>query len=115
MPRRERPAKTERSEHWLRVAVNERTEQLNELIERKFSWSTKDPITWLSPLKSDDYAEYYDDAFLNELVRPFGNRRWPHPKRARVGTGYAQAPAGCCWSRRRSHRRRRTTAVSKGC
>jgi len=35
MPRRERPAKTERSEHWLRVAVNERTEQLNELIERQ--------------------------------------------------------------------------------
>jgi len=82
MPRRERPAKTERSEHWLRVAVNERTEQLNELIERKFGWSTKDPITWLSPLKSDDYAEYYDEAFLE-----------------RVGLSALKAPLAAFWPR----------------
>ena len=67
MPRRERPANAERSEHWLRVAVNERTEQLNALIERKFGWFTQDPITWVSPIKSDGYAEYFDAAFLERL------------------------------------------------
>lgn len=67
MPRRERPEKTERSEHWLRVAVNERTEQLDALIERKFGWFTKDPITWVSPVRDDGYAEYFDAAFLERL------------------------------------------------
>ena len=81
MPRRKRPRVTTRSEHWLRVAVNEHTDQLNSLVERAFGWYTNDPITWLSPLASDDYAEYYDESFLkllgiSDLKVPLG-KFWP--------------------------------------
>lgn len=60
MPRRERPAQTGRSEHWLRVAVNERTHEIDELVKGQFGWPSSERIEWRSPLKSDDYAEYYD-------------------------------------------------------
>lgn len=80
MPRRERPAHTERSEHWLRVMVNERTELLNDHISNAFGW-TEDVIEWQSPVESDDYAEYYDHEFLDclgveELVMPL-EEFWP--------------------------------------
>jgi len=67
MPRRERPDQTRRSEHWLRVAVNERTDALNTRIAELFDWSPADPIEWRSPVKSDRYAEYYDEEFLTCL------------------------------------------------
>jgi hypothetical protein len=65
MPRRERPLETTRSEHLMRVAVNERTVALNRRISELFGWG--DPIEWVSPIKSDDYAEYFDNAFLERL------------------------------------------------
>lgn len=65
MPRRERPLQTTRREHWTRVAINERAAQLNHRISQLFGWN--DRINWLSPLKSDGYAEYFDDAFLKRL------------------------------------------------
>lgn len=67
MPRRERPAEAERSEHWLRVAVNERTHEINEMVRGQFGWPSSERIEWRSPLKSDDYAEYYDGGFLTQL------------------------------------------------
>ncbi len=67
MPRRERPLKTKRSEHWLRVAVNENAEKLNALVAAWFGWPPDEQIEWLSPIKSDDYAEYYDQEFLDRL------------------------------------------------
>jgi hypothetical protein len=70
MPRRKRPPETERSEHWLRVAVNERTDALNSLITGLFEWNSTDRITWLSPIASDEYAEYFDEEFLTRLVVP---------------------------------------------
>ena len=67
MPRRKRQYKTQRSAHWLRVAVNEYPEKLNSLLSNQFGWKSNDQIVWLSPVQSDDYAEYYDQAFIDRL------------------------------------------------
>jgi hypothetical protein len=67
MPRRPRPPETQRSEHWLRKAVNEHQDALNSLISQQFGWDNCHRIEWLSPLASDEYAEYYDDDFLYRL------------------------------------------------
>lgn len=67
MPRRKRPQNAERSEHWMRVAVNEDTESLNQKVREVFVWNSDEQISWLSPVKEDEYAEYYDQAFLDKL------------------------------------------------
>jgi len=66
MPRRPRPAKTQRSEHWLRVMVNETPDVLDTAIASAFGWPDTE-IDWRSPRQDDDYAEYYDDSFLERL------------------------------------------------
>lgn len=66
MPRRSRPPTTKRSEHWLRVMVNDHTNCLNDCISRAFEWGTTN-IEWRSPIRNDDYAEYYDQEFLERL------------------------------------------------
>lgn len=70
MPRRQRPAETTRSEHWLRIAVNGRTEELDASVTRAFGWPAHERIQWLSPVKDDDFAEYYDQEFLGRLGLP---------------------------------------------
>jgi hypothetical protein len=67
MPRRCRPEETSRSEHWLRVAVNVMTDQLSAKVAKILSWSETQEIQWISPLKNDQYAEYWDQAFLDIL------------------------------------------------
>jgi hypothetical protein len=67
MPRRDRPKTTQRSEHWMRVAANDNTEALNQKIVDLFGWDPDDEIQWLSPIKKDKYAEYYDKEFLDRL------------------------------------------------
>ena len=66
MPRRERPPTTTRSEHWLRVLVNEHSSILNIAIAQTFGWPDS-AIDWRSPCQDDGYAEYYDQAFLDRL------------------------------------------------
>jgi len=55
MPRRERPAETQRSEHRLRVAVNEAPDYLNAKIADAFGWRLPDTIRWLSPVKAGGF------------------------------------------------------------
>jgi hypothetical protein len=50
----------------MRVAAAEPLE-LNKRIREEFAWSSEERIEWLSPVKSDQFAEYYDDAFLKLL------------------------------------------------
>ena len=50
----------------MRVAAGEQTE-LNRRIIGKFAWSPDERIEWLSPVKSDQVARYYDEAFLKRL------------------------------------------------
>lgn len=67
MPRRERPPNTSRSEHWLRMAANDASAFTNERIRCAFGWCDRESIEWLSPIRSDQYAEYYDGEFLKRL------------------------------------------------
>lgn len=81
MPRRKRPSNTSGSEHWLRVAVNDASTFTNEKIRSAFGWHEQEMIEWLSPIKSDEYAEYYDVQFLQrlgikEIVMPL-HSFWP--------------------------------------
>ena len=67
MPRRKRPTHTRRSEHWLRIAVNDASSFTNKRIRSAFGWHSREAIEWRSPIESDQYAEYYDGEFLNRL------------------------------------------------
>ena len=67
MPRRPRSPGARRSEHWLRVAVNESATTLDSHVRRAFDWPAEERIEWLSPVASDEYAEYYDESFLERL------------------------------------------------
>lgn len=67
MPRRDRPNTTQRSEHWMRIAANDDSEALNHKIRTLFGWSPDEKIKWLSPIMEDEYAEYYDQEFLDRL------------------------------------------------
>jgi hypothetical protein len=96
MPRRSRPPETHRSEHWLRKAVNEHQEKLDDLAKSAFNWKQSETIEWLSPIASDGYAEYYDEEFLtllglSSLKRPLsgfwpkGGPRWDGLAKTRTG------------------------------
>jgi hypothetical protein len=47
--------------------VNECPDYLNSRLADVFEWEGLETIRWLSPLKADDFAEYYDEAFLEKL------------------------------------------------
>jgi len=66
MPRRQRLPDAKRSEHWLRLMVREYPDVLGSAVADAFGWP-KTVINWRSPLQNDDYAEYYDQAFLDRL------------------------------------------------
>lgn len=70
MPRRTRPAETTRSEHWMRVAANEKRRLLDASVVSTFRWNESEAIQWLSPIKEDGFAEYFDSAFLKRLDLP---------------------------------------------
>ncbi|OGQ86429.1 MAG: hypothetical protein A2512_13555 [Deltaproteobacteria bacterium RIFOXYD12_FULL_56_24] len=46
--------------------VNDYPKYLNDCIAKAFGWDST-CIEWLSPLRDDDYAEYYDQEFLERL------------------------------------------------
>lgn len=80
MPRRPRPVDAKRSEHWLRMMVDEAPAFLDAAIARAFGWH-ETVIDWRSPRQNDQFAEYYDESFLeclgvNELIMPL-NEFWP--------------------------------------
>jgi len=67
MPRRERPPEARRSERCLRAVVNDTRELLDARVTQALGWSQKESIIWLSPLRDDSYAEYYDQEFVDRL------------------------------------------------
>ncbi len=80
MPRRERPSVTRGSEYWLRILVNQHAVYFNHLIAAAFEWNDSQ-IEWKSPVRYDDFAEYYDQDFLDrlnvtDLMMPL-NEFWP--------------------------------------
>ena len=116
MSRRKRPSEARRSEHWLRMAVNERQEMLNGHISAKFDWDPSEQIIWLSPVASDSYPEYFDQDFLNRLgVRQLKvplNDFWP-PNGPRWTALPRPDQESSSLSRRRRISTRRSTLV--GC
>ncbi len=55
------------SQKWIQDLINTYPEILNAHIREKFPSLTGREIMWLSPVKSDEYAEYRDAAFLEKL------------------------------------------------
>ena len=53
----------------LQILINEKYALLDKMISEKLKKSLK--ITWVSPLKEDEFAEYRDEGFLNILdIKP---------------------------------------------
>ena len=69
------------SQKWLQIAINEKPNLLNTAILNLLPTLESQDITWFSPIKSDDYAEYRDDDFLKRLNIILPNRSlysfWP--------------------------------------
>lgn len=83
MSRTIQPLGTRGSLKWIQRAVNDRTNNLDDVVLRHLSDARS--IQWLSPLRVDEFAEYRDEAFLhlvgagdlqNELAN-FWPRRGP--------------------------------------
>ena len=55
------------SQRWLQLLVNCRPDIIDKEIAREVGLKRGEEIEWLSPLKSDSYAEYQDHAFLERL------------------------------------------------
>ncbi len=47
-----------RSQKWTQVLINDKPALLNEILKQKLNIDKSLEIKWLSPLKSDFYAEY---------------------------------------------------------
>jgi hypothetical protein len=67
MARFTQPAGRKGSKKWIQKLINEEPEVLNSQIRRKLNLPDNEMIEWRSPLKSDGYAEYRDEAFLERL------------------------------------------------
>src|SRR5579859_3800962 len=67
MSREVHPMNVKGSERWLRVLINQHPHVLGSRLSAVFGWPQQEPITWLSPLASDEYAEYRDETFLTRL------------------------------------------------
>ena len=66
---------------WIQHHVNEAPGLLDEAIARSSRGRIETPITWRSPRKEDEFAEYRDQAFLDLLDMELPSRRledfWP--------------------------------------
>jgi hypothetical protein len=67
MPRRSRPLNTTRSELWLRKLINNNSDLLNDYLINNQIIHKSESIEWLSPIAKDDFAEYYDEEFMDRL------------------------------------------------
>jgi hypothetical protein len=55
------------SQRWIQLAVNDHAALLDRAIREALGFNESEPITWLSPLREDEYAEYRDNSFLERL------------------------------------------------
>jgi hypothetical protein len=55
------------SQKWMQDLVNQAPHLLDRAIARELNLTPAEKIQWLSPLESDGYAEYRDQAFLAKL------------------------------------------------
>jgi len=55
------------SQKWIQKLINEKPDLLDRHLKQSLNLTEDEQIEWLSPLKKDCYAEYYDQAFLEKL------------------------------------------------
>jgi hypothetical protein len=81
MARFTQPSGKRGSQKWIQKLINEKPEFLGVKIRRNLNLSQDESIRWLSPLKSDQYAEYRDQGFLKllrvKLEKPPLDEFWP--------------------------------------
>ena len=102
MSRTPQPSDGRGSLKWIQKAVNEQWRSLNDPIVAAIP--NPGPITWLSPLKTDDFAEYRDEDFLKLLERSdlAGAQRGHGCRVPGNGTRWAERTAATCfWSKPR--------------
>lgn len=84
------------SQKWLQETVNQHPDPLNIQLLQRMGAGAGNAIEWLSPLASDDYAEYSDQDFLDLLQVQLDRRAlysfWP--KRGPVWDGIARTDQG---------------------
>ena len=61
------PKATKGSQKWIQILINEKPDILNKQLQTNLNMKENEKIQWLSPLKSDDYAEYRDKEVLDLL------------------------------------------------
>ncbi|MBA7693919.1 hypothetical protein ES703_102516 [subsurface metagenome] len=67
MSRVVQPKGTKGSLKWVQRLVNERPELINQQLVKAINLRNSDNIHWLSPLSTDEYAEYRDASFTEKL------------------------------------------------
>lgn len=55
------------SQKWFQKLINENTGTINAVLKQSLNLPQSEKIDWLSPLEEDNYAEYYDETFLEKL------------------------------------------------
>ena len=86
------------SQRWLQLAVNRCPNVLDEAVAKAIDLDQGETIEWVSPLESDSFIEYRDQAFLERLSispqhRPL-EEFWP--RRGPVWDGLARTSGGRC-------------------
>ena len=84
------------SQRWLQIAVNRCPHVIDQAIPRAMGLGQDETIEWLSPLESEGFIEYRDQAFLDRLgIKPRHRKLsdfWP--RRGPVWDGLARTTAG---------------------
>jgi hypothetical protein len=55
------------SQKWIQKLINDNANIINAVVRLSLGLPKDEKIDWYSPIEKDDYAEYYDDAFLEKL------------------------------------------------
>ncbi len=84
------------SQRWLQLAVNRCPDVIDDAISKAMGLGKDESIEWRSPLESEDFIEYRDQAFLERLGLSPQRRKlsdfWP--ARGPVWDGLARTSAG---------------------
>lgn len=67
MPRKIEGLAKRGSQKWIQRVINDTPEFFDSSIRKQLTLPDNEIITWHSPLKNDEYAEYQDEAFLQLL------------------------------------------------
>lgn len=86
------------SQRWLQVAVNRCPKVIDEAIAKAIGLDPGETVEWVSPLESDSFIEYKDQAFLERLgISPQHSQlRDFWPRGGPVWDGLARTSGGRC-------------------